>query len=113
MSLLLVGLPDTNARPVVFVSVSHTVPSSLRNVRRKGVFCTSTRSPGVVTVKVLPSTTLIGGRVQLLITVNEVLVLNAALLGSIRTRTTFASTNSNFTLAVWQVKVSSFSVLLD
>src|SRR5882724_11822851 len=113
MWLLLVGLPAVNDRPVVFVSVSHTVPSSLRNVRRNGVFCTFTCRPGVVTVNVLPSTTLIAGRTQVLIIVSEVFVLNAAPPGSIRTRTTFASTNSNFTLAVAQVNVSSFSELLN
>src|ERR1043166_2189789 len=97
-----------NASPVALVSVSHTVPSSLRKVRwNAGVLVTSTRRPEVVTVNGLPSTTALGGRVQFLTTVKEAFVLNATPLGAMCTRTTFASTNSTLTTAPLQVNVSS------
>ena len=114
ISLLLVGLPGVNDRPVVFVSVSQTVPSSLRNVRRNGDFCTFTCRPDVaIVVSVLTSVTVIGGRDQFLMTVKDAFVLNAVTVGSMRTRTTLASRKSSFTLAVAQTKVSSFRELLD
>src|ERR1700683_5044121 len=114
VSLRLVTEPlGVMVKPVALVSVSQTVPSVLRNVRRNGVLDTSTRRPEVVTVSVLPSTTVIGGSTQFLMTVKEAFVLKGTPLGSKRTRATFASIRFNFTTAVAQVKVSSFCELLN
>src|SRR6266480_4203255 len=99
--------------PSVLVSVSNTVPSGLRNVSRKGVFATSTRNAELLTIIGLPSITRIGGRGQFFTTVNEALVENGTLLVDNRTRATPASGNSSFTIANWQVNVSSLSELLN
>src|SRR5271170_1082537 len=103
--------------PVVFVSVSQTVPGAAnegcRNVRRNGVMDTSTSIFEVVTLNGLATTTRIGGNTQFLTTVKDPFVLKAVPVGSMRTRTTLASRMSSFTTAVWQVKVSSFRELLN
>src|ERR1017187_7296821 len=113
VSLKLVVEPGAMVKPVALVSVSHTVASGLRKVRWNGILETSTRRPEVVMVSVLPSTTVIEGSTQFLMTVKEAFVLKATPLGSRRTRATFASTRFNFTTAVAQVNVSSFSELLN
>src|SRR5580704_3674243 len=97
----------------VSASVKSTEPSGLRKVRRKGVLLMSTRRPALDTMRMSPSVTFMAGRGQVRTTVNEALVEKSTSLVVIRTRATEVSSISNFTTAVWQVKVSSLRLLLD